>query len=103
MSDILLVALRQYMHNDGSGFVAGYDEVETKIVVEKLLKEAEVAKKIVENLELRHRSAVRVKESLKRSFGESDELSPLDLALAREDEAWNALEASKRILNGEKP
>ncbi len=61
-----------------------------------------MAEQIIDNLEFRHRSAVRVRESLERPDHDSDELSALDLAIARETEAWNALEASISILNGEK-
>lgn len=37
VSGLLLPALRQYQHND-SGFVAGYDYIETQKIVLELLK-----------------------------------------------------------------
>jgi len=60
------------------------------------------AKQIIENLEFRYRSAVRVRKSRERLDYDGDKLSPLDLAIAHETEAWNALQASVSILNGEK-
>lgn len=38
VSGLLLPALRQYQHNDSSGFVAGYDYIETQKIVLELLK-----------------------------------------------------------------
>lgn len=63
----------------------------------------EIANKIIQNLEVRHRNAVRVRESCERLGYDGDGLSQLDLALANETEAWNALQASISILNGETP
>lgn len=40
-ASILLPALRQYMHNDGSGLLAGYEYERTQQIVAKLQKEYE--------------------------------------------------------------
>lgn len=37
LEEILLPALRQYQHNDGIGFVAGYDREEVHTIVSNLL------------------------------------------------------------------
>ena len=39
--EILLTALRQYQHNDCSGFIFGYDKEETDKIVAELLKKIE--------------------------------------------------------------
>lgn len=51
---ILIEAVRQYKHNDGSeGFVIGYDEDVTNRIVEQLQKEnAELRKELVAAVEL---------------------------------------------------
>ena len=38
VNELLLPALRQYQHNDCSGFVVGYDHAETQKIVFELMK-----------------------------------------------------------------
>lgn len=44
-TDLLIPAQRQYLHNDGSGFVIAYDETETNEVVKALLIRVEHLKR----------------------------------------------------------
>jgi len=49
VSALLLPALRQYQHNDCSGFVAGYDHIETQKIVLELLKALKGSLEIAES------------------------------------------------------
>lgn len=47
MSELLIPALRQYRHNNGDGFVFGYDKSETDRTVSALIKERDELKVFV--------------------------------------------------------
>ena len=47
MNKLLIPASRQYMHNDGSGLLTGYDELETEKVVNDLQNKLAVAMNLI--------------------------------------------------------
>lgn len=49
MSELLIPAARQYMHNDGSGLLCGYDKKITEEIVHNLEDEISRLKKMIDN------------------------------------------------------
>lgn len=50
MNELLIPALRQYLHNDGSGFVAGYDREDVDLLVKQLQDENVRLKEVQQNM-----------------------------------------------------
>lgn len=60
---LLLPALRQYQHNDCSGFLAGYDYIETQKIVLELLEALRGSLEMAESaLEISKEVCVKLRE-----------------------------------------
>jgi len=65
-ASILLPALRQYMHNDGSGLLAGYEYERTQQIVAELREECEHLKDCQENAMLHMTGLVSERDTLRQ-------------------------------------
>lgn len=71
-ASILLPALRQYMHNDGSGLLAGYEYERTQQIVAELREECEHLKACQENAMLHMTGLVAERDTLRQQLAEKD-------------------------------
>lgn len=71
-ASILLPALRQYMHNDGSGLLAGYEYERTQQIVAELREECEHLKDCQENAMLHMTGLVSERDTLRQQLAERD-------------------------------
>lgn len=63
---LLLPALRQYMHNDGSGLLAGYDLETTQAIIDGLRAENETLRKRAKTAEREAESALKTYKGLEK-------------------------------------
>ena len=93
-ASILLPALRQYMHNDGSGLLAGYEYERTQQIVAELREGCEHLKDCQENAMLHMTGLVSERDTLRQQLAE---LRAQLLAIASAEPRRHTIEWAKAM------
>ncbi len=100
-ASILLPALRQYMHNDGSGLLAGYEYERTQQIVAELREECEHLKDCQENAMLHMTGLVAERDTLRQQLAERDAtIARLEAGIPRIQEQSHQMRQQRDRLAG---